>query len=213
MKKLKAFNMVEIMIVICLLITTVILCIPTIFNNSKQAKIISAWKKSYAEMQSNFEVFNVSDRNKVEAVCQSREIKEKEKEIFKIISPYLNVDLNKNTSSLKFYHYKFKNNAQVSMQSIVFTRFFAFQEDGSIVGFKWLDCNCSSTKPCATVLFDMNGTQKPNRIGKDIFAIYIYKNQIEAFGSKLSNEELQRDCNSHSSGMNCSEYYLRGGRF
>ena len=40
-KTLKAFNMVEIMIVVCLLVTTVILCIPTIFNNSKEAKILS----------------------------------------------------------------------------------------------------------------------------------------------------------------------------
>ena len=99
------------------------------------------------------------------------------------------------------------------MQSLAFTRLFAYQENGDIVGFKWIDCNCSATKPCATVLFDMNGIEKPNRIGKDIFGIYLYRNQIEAFGSKLSNRELERDCNSHSSGMNCSEYFLRGGKF
>ena len=67
MKKLKAFNMVEIMIVVCLLLTTVILCIPTIFNNSKQARIISSWKKMYGEMQSNFEVYNVSDYDTIRA--------------------------------------------------------------------------------------------------------------------------------------------------
>ena len=210
--RLKAFNMVEITIVFCLLFTTVILCIPTIFNNSKEAKIISDWKRNFAETQSNFEVFNVSDKDKLEAICRSN-VENKEEEIFKIISPYINVDLNKNTKNLKTYHYKFKNGAQVPMQSLAFTRLFAYQENGDIVGFKWIDCNCSATKPCATVLFDMNGIEKPNRIGKDIFGIYLYRNQIEAFGSKLSNRELERDCNSHSSGMNCSEYFLRGGKF
>ena len=96
----KAFNMVEIAIVICLLLTTVILCLPVIFNNSKEAKIISGWKKSYAEMQSNFEVFNVSDAEKIDTICKSS-VEEKEKELFMIISPYLNADLDKSHAGLK----------------------------------------------------------------------------------------------------------------
>lgn len=212
MKKLKAFNMVEIMIVVSLLLTTVILCIPTIFNNSKEAKIISGWKKIYAEMQSNFEVYTVSDSQTVDTICKSN-IEEKEPEIFKAVSPYLNVDLSKNPNTLKSYHYKFKNGAQVPMQSQVFTRFFSYQENGNIVGFKWLTCECTEKVPCATVLFDMNGVKKPNVIGKDIFGIYIYKNRIEAFGSELSNDKLSRECNGHSNGLSCSEYYIRGGKF
>lgn len=212
MKKLNAFNMVEIMIVVSLLLTTVILCLPIIFNNSKEAKIISGWKRSYAEMQSNFEVYNVSDHTTVDTICKSN-VLEKEPEIFRVISPYLNVDLSRDPNTLKTYRYKFKNGAQVPMQSLVFTRFFSYQENGNIVGFKWLTCDCSETVPCATVLFDMNGIKKPNRIGKDIFGIYVFKNRIEAFGSKLSNDELQRDCKAHNSGLSCSEYYLRGGKF
>lgn len=100
-KTLKAFNMVEIMIVVCLLVTTVILCIPTIFNNSKEAKIISGWKRIYAEMQSNFEVFNVSDADVIEKICRSN-VAQKEPEIFKVISPYLNVDLSRNPNTLKY---------------------------------------------------------------------------------------------------------------
>ena len=59
----------------------------------------------------------------------------------------------------------------------------------------------------------MNGTQKPNRIGRDIFGIFLYKNRIEAFGAELNNIELERECSNHSNGMSCSEYYLRGGKF
>lgn len=212
MKKLKAFNMVELMIVAGLMLTTVILCIPVIFNNSKEAKIISNWKHIYTEMRSNFEVFSISDAEKVERICSTRNLDTQEKDIFKILSPYLNIDLEKNTNSLKHYHYKFQNGSQVSMQSPVFTRFFSYQENGNIVGFKWLTCECSDEKPCASVLFDMNGTKKPNKIGKDIFGVYIYKNKIATFGSELSNRELARECNN-SNGLSCSEYYLRGGKF
>ena len=247
MKKLRAFNMVELMIVAGLMLTTVILCIPVIFNNSKEAKIISNWKHIYTEMRSNFEVFSISDAEKVERICSIRNLDTQEKDIFKILSPYLNIDLEKNTNSLKHYHYKFQNGSQVSMQSPVFTRFFSYQENGNIgilmgimqsivkqlrfmyivcpimyeewsdeerniVGFKWLTCECSDEKPCASVLFDMNGTKKPNKIGKDIFGVYIYKNKIATFGSELSNRELARECNN-SNGLSCSEYYLRGGKF
>lgn len=213
MKARKAFNMVEIMIVVCLLLTTVVLCIPTIFNNSKQARIISGWKRLYGEMQSNFEVFNVGDANTVDKICASN-VEAKDVEIFKVISPYMNVDLSKNTADLKSYNYKFKNGAQIPMQSMFFTRFFSYQENGNIVGFKWMTCHCTKERPCATVLFDMNGVEKPNRMGKDIFGIFIYKDRLEAFGAEIKdNDELERDCAGHTNGTSCSEYYLRGGKF
>lgn len=212
-KRLKAFNMVEIMIVVCLLVTTVILCLPTIFNNSKEARIIANWKRLFLEAQTNFEVFNISDAELIRSVCKSN-VEDKENEIFKIISPYLNVDLSRNTKSLKSYHYKFKNGSQIPMQSNIFTKLFAYQENGNIVGFKWLNCNCTETTPCASVLFDMNGIKPPNRIGRDIFGLYLYKNGISAFGSEeTDSDKLEKECNGHSSGMNCSEYYLRGGKF
>ena len=212
MRKLKAFNMVEIMIVICLLATTVILCLPVIFNNTKEARIVSNWKKSFAEMKSNFEVFNITDAEVIDGICKSNAA-DKEIEIFKVISPYLNVDTTKDTHRLKHYHYKFKNGSQIPMQSMVFTKLFAYQENGNVVGFKWIDCECSDTIPCATVLLDLNGTKAPNRIGADIFGLYLYKDKIEAFGSDFNNDELKQECNQNSSGMSCSEYYLRGGKF
>lgn len=213
MKKLKAFNMVELMIVAGLMLTTVILCVPVIFNNSKEAKIIASWKKLYTEVQSNFEVFEIADRESVLGLCQNGLSKEKEAEIFRIVGPYVGVDVNKNTSNLRFYHYKYKNGAQVPMKSKIFTRTFAYQDNGNIVGFRWLSCDCSETEPCAAVLFDMNGNKKPNRIGKDIFGLYLFKHRIEAFGSELTNRDLTKACMGQSNGLSCSEYYLRGGRF
>lgn len=212
MNNLKAFSIVELTIVAFLLATTIVICIPMISNNTKEAKIISSWKKNYAELQSNFEIFNISDRETINNICASS-ITNKDDNIFKILSPYLNVDLSKNSNNLKSYHYKFKNGAQISMQSTLFTKKFAYQENGNVVGFKWLNCNCSETVPCAMAIFDMNGTEKPNRIGEDIFGIYFFKNRIEAFGSDFSAEDIEKNCQEHSTGMSCSEYYLRGGKF
>lgn len=213
MNKLKAFSVVELTIVAFLLATTIVLCIPAISNNTKEAKIISAWKRNYAELQSNFEVFNISDKENIERICTDVSSNDKEDEIFKIIGPYLNVDVTKNINSLKSYHYKFKNGGQISMQSTLFTRRFAYQENGNIVGFKWLDCACSELVPCAVSVFDMNGAKAPNRLGDDVFGVYIFKNRIEAFGADYTTEEIEKNCNGQSNGMSCSEYYLRGGKF
>lgn len=212
MKKLKAFSIIELTIVAFLLATTIVICIPMISNNTKEAKIISSWKKNYSELQSNFEVFNISDKETIENICSSS-VANKDDSIFKIISPYINVDLSKKTDNLKSYNYKFKNGAQISMQSTLFTKKFSYQENGNIVGFRWLDCACTETVPCAMAIFDMNGIKSPNRLGKDIFGIYLFKNKIEAFGADFSTEDIEKNCSEHSNGMSCSEYYLRGGRF
>ena len=90
---------------------------------------------------------------------------------------------------------------------------FTYQEDGDIIGFKWLSCDCNEKRPCAMVLFDMNGTKAPNRIGTDVFGFFLFKDRIEAFGANMTNEQLEEDCGKHSNGLSCSEYYLRGGRF
>lgn len=212
MKTLKAFNMVEIMIVVCLLATTVILCLPIIFSNTREAKIISSWKRLYTELATNFEVYNVSDYYSIRGLCESSS-ENLEKDIFKIISPYLNVDFDKNSNNLNHYHYKFKNGSQVSKHSLLYTKNYAYQSNGNIVAFKWITCECDEQTPCAIILFDMNGVDKPNRIGKDIFGMYLYKGRIEAFGSNLDSDKLENECNTNSNGMSCSEYYLRGGKF
>jgi len=212
MQKLKAFSMFELTIVAFLFATTIVICIPMITNDTQEAKIVSSWKKNFAELQSNFEVFNVTDKDNIEKICELNE-KNKDEKIFKILSPYLNVDITKQISSLNSYNYKFKNGVQIPSQSTLFTKRFAYQENNNIVGFKWLNCNCSYTVPCAMAIFDMNGKKSPNRLGDDIFGMYIYKNKVEAFGADFSAEDIEKNCKSYSTGMSCSEYYLRGGKF
>ena len=82
MKK-NAFTMVEIAVVVSLLMTTVLLCLPFVFNNTKQARLISGWKNVYSELQPNFEIFEIADYNAVKRVCSSN-IENMEDNIFKI---------------------------------------------------------------------------------------------------------------------------------
>lgn len=212
MKK-NAFTMVEIAVVISLLMTTVLLCLPFVFNNTKQARLISGWKNVYSELKPNFEIFEIDDYNAVKRLC-STNIENMEGNIFKILSPYLNVDVASRNKPLKGYHYRFSNGAQIPFESKYFTRNFYERDNGVIIGFKWINCNCDEIKPCAAVVFDMNGKKPPNRLGQDVFGLHIYKDNIKAFGSDLSNVELERECvKNRGTGAPCSEFYLRGGKF
>jgi len=216
MKTKSGFNLVEITIVVGLLFTTILLCLPAIFNNTKEAKIISSWKAVYDEVKSNFEIFNINEQNGINLLCSGNKDNIKDA-MFEIVAPYLDVNLHEGQGNLNDYSFKFYNGARIPAKSRYFVQKFAYQENGNIAGFNWLNCNCTETEPCATIILDVNGKKPPNRLGKDVFGMFLYKNSIEAFGHDASNDELEKDCNpkkgKSGNGANCSEYYLRGGKF
>ena len=71
--------MFELTIVAFLFATTIVICIPMITNDTQEAKIVSSWKKNFAELQSNFEVFNVTDKDNIEKICELNEKNKDEK--------------------------------------------------------------------------------------------------------------------------------------
>lgn len=208
----RGFNLVEIVIVIVMIVTTVLLCLPAMFNNTKQARLISVWKGIFFETKSNFEIFALNERKKIDGICYGN-MPDKKELIYGIIKPYLNLTKPYDAKILKGYTYKYYNGKQIMPNSIYYAQDYGLQENGTIVGFRWLGCECSESTPCATAIFDVNGTKKPNLLGQDVFGIYIFKNGIEAFGYDLSNDEIEKSCNlKKGNGASCSEYYLRGGR-
>ncbi len=208
----RGFNLVEIMIVVALIVTTIILCLPAMFNNTKQARLVSVWKSVFFETKSNFEIFAMNESKKIDCICDSKK-SNKDESVYEIIRPYLNSSEPDEKKVLKGYSYKYYNGKRIMPNSIYYAEKFGMQENGIIVGFRWLGCNCSSDTPCATAVFDVNGKSKPNVLGKDVFGIYIFKNGIEAFGYNMTNKEIEKSCNfKKGNGASCSEYYLRGGK-
>ena len=66
------------------------------------------------------------------------------------------------------------------------------------------------------MLFDINGIDKPNTWGEDIFAVKVFKDRIEPVGNEFSNNKImiKRDCSKYGLGIACSYYYnVYGGSF
>ena len=79
--------------------------------------------------------------------------------------------------------------------------------DGSVMWMRTFDapkCTGSTdgvTHGCALFYYDVNGSKKPNTIGRDIFAF------VMAIDGVYPN--LQTDCNKDGQGWGCSSYILK----
>ena len=63
-----------------------------------------------------------------------------------------------------------------------------------------------------TIHIDVNGNQKPNTIGKDVFVyVYTMENGLVAAGRDLSDEAINTNCSKNNNGIFCSEKIIRDG--
>ncbi|MFH0701951.1 MAG: type II secretion system protein [bacterium] len=65
--------------------------------------------------------------------------------------------------------------------------------------------NCTSTTYCGLISVDVNGWKGPNTMGKDIYYIWIYENNIKPNDSN--------NCNTSSSGNGCAAKVLMGQNY
>ena len=63
------------------------------------------------------------------------------------------------------------------------------------------------------ILYDVNGTKKPNTLGKDIFGYNVYEDRFKPFCRKDNINKQKKDCSRNGTGLCCSNYYLIGGNF
>lgn len=203
MKK-NGFTIIEIITTIFILAVASMVLIHFIAKDTRtQANNIDKWVTFYKEVNTQYKVYRL----------QNPEVKifaYPEDKIFKSFAPYLNLQ---NNSQVINYRYRYLNGKRISDEQKLDR--LAYRQDGSIVGFKVLNQGCDANTPCATLLFDVNGPNKPNKIGFDIFGLEFYKNEIHPWGYFDYNEltSYKTDCSKQGSGVTCSHYYLIGGKF
>jgi len=90
----------------------------------------------------------------------------------------------------------------------------AILSNGVQLSFDYDDPNCGSSintnysagiiKVCGAVQVDVNGSKGPNKIGKDVFGIYILENSTKPYGSQGDGQE--NTCGT--TGVGCAAQYL-----
>lgn len=209
----QAFSIIEILIVFFLILMVTSIFVPLNIANVKQAERVVKWKNTFDETKYSFEVLKANNQNLFESL-KSNKVMDSQV-AFDMIKPYLNISHEKSTNDyFKNYKYKFLNGRKVKKKSNFYVEDFATLESGVIIGFK-LTKNSSiySNSPIGLMLFDVNGLEKPNKIGKDIFFINVYENEVKALGEGHSTSMLKANCSPIGIGTFCSKYYLIGGNF
>lgn len=78
----------------------------------------------------------------------------------------------------------------------------------------WWDVvdNTGFTKPASRVLVDLNGSAKPNRWGRDVFALERVEDKgVFPAGYDKSNEQVNNSCQKDGNGEFCAEKIRRAG--
>lgn len=79
--------------------------------------------------------------------------------------------------------------------------------DGIVYTFNFLnDGNASEVDNDKTIIIDINGYQKPNQFGKDVYFLYRVEeaDSIIPYGADKSKEEIKKDCSVTGTGMYCA---------
>ena len=189
----KAFTIIEISILTVILIIVGCLIIPFSINDTMQASRVLEWRALQDRVNHAFSaasVYGIKDFKEFE-IIMLKSISDSE---YKKIKPYKIKYMNGHTASGIG---NFTNVYEVA--------------DDNIIGFKWNDSDNSDR--LGMMFYDINGSKGPNRWGKDVFGINIYRKKIEPLCANKPHEEIKADCSPSGTGCCCSYYYLVGGNF
>lgn len=211
MKK-SGFTIIEVVVVFLLILGITFLILPKTLNNTKHARFISNWSTKFSELEYMYTVIKAQQNGEFE-----KELAVFRKDIInnctipELFKPYLRIV--PQTPSAKYKRLYMNNQPVGETDKYAFNKYY-LTADNEIVSLKWFKETCTdNSKICAIMSFDLNGAEAPNIWGYDIFGVNVYKDYIEAFGKGTRPDILKNDCSKTGYGIECSYYYLMGGKF
>lgn len=208
----KAFTIIEIVVVFFLMLGVVFLTYPKSLNSTRQAKLISKWTEKFSELEYMFSVIKAQKNGDIEEQFNNTQDEAaKEKIMLDIIKPYLRITPQHQLKTA--YTPIFMNKTIPFAKSQYDFEKFYLTDSNELVGLKFVNSNCKNNEICFLMAFDINGFDKPNIWGDDIFGINVFKDRIEPFGKGINTDMLKQNCSKLGSGVYCSYYYLIGGKF
>lgn len=188
----------------------ILFMIPTSFT-SKTAVFISRWNSEYNKIEYAFSALSAqAETEAIESFINSKNEKEREKFMVKLIKPYLRLE---DRISKKKYVQHYMNGKVVPKDDLYHFDLLYDNQDDLIVGIKDV-VKKTTDSPVYLMMIDTNGHKKPNTWGKDIFGLNIYiDGNIHPIGYGWDVDKLRKDCSSRGTGLSCSHFYRIGGEF
>lgn len=207
-----SFSLFKLVSIVAILLLMFVILIPFNLINMEQAQRIAKWKSVYENIKYSFSLVKLHEGTIIPSQDEAEKVVNEEYIMFRLF-PFLNLESDERIKPYK-YGYRKMNGSPVIKNSQFYFDKFVKRKDGTIIGIKENNIELKNeNQPLYFMFVDINGKQKPNRIGQDIFIINIFKDSIHAMGKGKTNADLKANCSPISSGLYCSEYYLLGGRF
>ena len=194
------FNVISIGLIILLV---VLIIVPFNLGDVEQAQRIAKWINVYEKMDYSFNLVKTHEEFIVPERITDENI------YLEFLKTYINI---KEDSNVKKHKYRLNNGRRIEKNSQFYYTNFVETKDGCYVSIRGRQSVLSSdNKPLYFMFIDINGKQKPNRVGQDIFFINIFKDKILPFGEGEKHAKLKANCSPIGTGFYCSEYYLHSG--
>ena len=207
-----SFSIFNIVFVFSILLLVVLIVIPFNLINLEQAERIAKWKVEYEKLIYTFDLIKLHEGTIVPTNEEAGKLVTEEYMLERAM-PYVRFQADK-PEKIKNYKYRKMNGTPVKKTSRYYFDEFVMTNNGVILGFNKNDSETANDKaPLYYMFVDINGKEKPNRIGQDIFFMSVYKNNVTALGHGKNHARLKTDCSPIGRGVYCSEYYLLGGSF
>lgn len=213
MKSLSS-NLFNLFLVFAVVVITVLIVVPFRLVNIEQAERIANWINVYEKAQYSFSLVNEFEGTIIPTADEAGHVISEEY-IKERLTPYFNVDIESlKEDAVKNYSYKMMNGKKVNRNSQFRFDKFIKTKDGVLLSLRQNHKdNTADNLPLFFMFVDINGIEKPNRIGQDIFIVNIYRNEIKPLGYGKKHAQLKFNCSPLGNGLYCAEYYLKGGMF
>ena len=189
----KGFTIVEVSILFVIFLIVAFLVAPLSLDDTMQAKNTSRWRSVQQDFTNIFYSIN-SQKEETSLPFETALESIIDNEVKDSISPYKITFLNGTYPSNT---YRFTDYKTTYSNATIAVKLFDSPQN-NILGM---------------IMYDVNGKNKPNTWGKDVFGLNIYKNKFEPIGKNESISKQKQDCSKNGTGLFCSNYYLIGGNF
>lgn len=233
MKDSRGFTLPEVLITLAIVGIVAALVIPIVVTSINDQALRTAWKKNYAIINEAFKRVTADNGGSLNGICTSSGYDTSENclrnELVKYISYISTYDalstlLNDSGYTWEYYDLsKWNHSAVFNSGALLVLNNGALVKITYLPGSPWGNFVYSNQGPIVGKTYgyfavDVNGTQKPNQIGRDLFYIHITEKGLYPWGTQGDNFDTTRTgpwgkgcdltADIHASGYTCASDLL-----
>ena len=209
----RGFTLAETLITLVIIGVVAALTVPTMIAKYQKEQTVTRLKKAYSTLgnawqQSHFE-FGIPEESMLDITPQEYFNKYWKKyfEVSKYCDSY------QACGYKTYYPHSFPNGNNTGSAIIIPAWGFSFYtNDGILYAFRTKQSN--NETPSKIIMVDINGSNGPNRIGKDLFYFDRYDNPplgIKTNGYDASSSQINSECSRNGNGHYCATKIVKDG--